>query len=419
MIVCVAKKLFHTEKIEEGAAKHKKGAVNSALQCLVGTAGEHEDLADFYTQPVIDEARKLWLSDYATETFIDACEFGKVDVVRKLLRFVSPNEYNGYGQPVLYLAARWSTKDSSIDVVRMLLAHPDINVNAETRGGGVTALSCVVRDISKSSIETLCALLEHPNIDVNLKCPLLHAARHSASSSSFEVLLLLLEHPNINIHVSLPDGWWALLLMFRFTAHEHLMTLLKHLLTRNDVDWNVVNVDGWGVIAIAARYWPVDAFTFLLQQNLVDYTTQNVRDRCVSYAHAQHFLYYRCLQTLRTTILPVALPRDVLEYIAKQTVFAEQEEECVEYARSFCTIILGVPESEMIDLSLERARGLARDILSVGGIATPGMLVFLERRRHAQRARQTAQLFIHQLTLLGVDVDQDISFSVLLSKLQP
>jgi ankyrin repeat protein len=66
-------------------------------------------------------------------------------------------------------ASRYSNTDSTEETVKMLLEHPNIDVNLQNEDGWAALMFASRYSNTDSTEETVKILLEHPNIDVNLQ----------------------------------------------------------------------------------------------------------------------------------------------------------------------------------------------------------------------------------------------------------
>lgn len=82
---------------------------------------------------------------------------------------------------------------NKIEIVKLLLSHPKINVNSLDELGNTSLYTAC----DKKYIEIIKILLQHPDIDVNLSFPLYQ----SCLKDYIEVVKLLLSHPKIDITI--------------------------------------------------------------------------------------------------------------------------------------------------------------------------------------------------------------------------
>ncbi len=85
-----------------------------------------------------------------------------MDVVRVLLDRpdIDVNSRNNRGMSALYIAA----KKGDLDAVRLLLARPEISVTCREHGSGRTAIHAAI--FKAANMAVISALLEHPKTNV-------------------------------------------------------------------------------------------------------------------------------------------------------------------------------------------------------------------------------------------------------------
>lgn len=122
------------------------------------------------------------------------------------------------------------------EICKLLLGHPDTNINAQSKHG-VVALSCAIHG---NHLPVIKLLLEHPNIDPNLgsnPCtPLILAMKlqHNA------VIELVLSHGDIDPNLIDIEGKTALM----EAACMNYAEMLKFLLTHKDIEVDLKDNDG-------------------------------------------------------------------------------------------------------------------------------------------------------------------------------
>lgn len=137
---------------------------------------------------------------------------------------VGVNARTARGHTLLMVAVTLTAAHGN-DIVDFLLAHPELDVNAQdARGVGATALMIACGDAGFSTrVDTVYRLLEHPNINVNAR-----------------------DH----------DGTTAI--MYPFYTHMEDLTIVLELLRRPDVDINVENETGDTLLSLALAGWSND-----------------------------------------------------------------------------------------------------------------------------------------------------------------
>ncbi|CAN9362528.1 unnamed protein product [Alternaria alternata] len=163
---------------------------------------------------------------------------GDLDVnIKDTSGFDNPNK-----QTPLHLATDRGLKE----IVKLLLSHPDIDVNPRDENGE-TPLHTAAR---KDRIEILVPLLRHPSIDVNSRDAsggtLLHV---SATQGYMERIVLLLARPDVDVNSRDVVGDTPL----HKAARKGHMEILVLLLARADVDSAPINVYHSTPLYLAAK----------------------------------------------------------------------------------------------------------------------------------------------------------------------
>jgi ankyrin repeat protein len=136
----------------------------------------------------------------------------------------------------------WASKEGNEDIVKLLLAQKNIQVNS-TAEQGLTALMMAV---ISGNTAVLKAILEHKDLDANAKCQdteVLEGASTLgliAGKGAEDMARLMLEHPDID--PELPDMWGRTPLA-RAAIQGHV-GMVKLLLERNDVSVNSFDANG-------------------------------------------------------------------------------------------------------------------------------------------------------------------------------
>eukprot|EP00010_Vexillifera_abyssalis_P009168 CAMPEP_0201545946 /NCGR_PEP_ID=MMETSP0173_2-20130828/2353_1 /ASSEMBLY_ACC=CAM_ASM_000268 /TAXON_ID=218659 /ORGANISM="Vexillifera sp., Strain DIVA3 564/2" /LENGTH=181 /DNA_ID=CAMNT_0047954497 /DNA_START=20 /DNA_END=565 /DNA_ORIENTATION=+ len=148
------------------------------------------------------------MSDNIQEKFYNACRYGKLETVKKLIDQVDVNTYDE--NTPLYAAS----KNNQVQVVKLLLKHPEIDVN---KAHGLdeyweTPL-CVAS--SNNHVEVVKMLLKHHKIDVNKGKDRRHSGLWwwtplciASKRNNVEVVKLLLKHRKIDLAMK-EEGWTA------------------------------------------------------------------------------------------------------------------------------------------------------------------------------------------------------------------
>ena len=130
--------------------------------------------------------------------------FDKIDINKCMIYY---DNHHTRTHNILMFACRYSNIISSNKIVKILLEHPNVDVNLQDKEGW-TALMMASNSNINSTRETIKILLEHPNIDINLQNRNGMSALMMASHCSYtyndpteKTLKMLLEHPNINVNL--------------------------------------------------------------------------------------------------------------------------------------------------------------------------------------------------------------------------
>jgi ankyrin repeat protein len=187
--------------------------------------------------------------------------FDKIDI-NKCMNFYF--DVNNFNYTIFMFSCRFSNNFSSNKIIRMLLEHPNINVNLQNRVGW-TALMIASRYSNTDSTEnTVKMLLEHPKIDVNLQnkngwTALMIASRTSNTDSTEKTVKMLLEHPNIDVNLQKKDSWSALMIASRYSNTDSTEKTVKILLEHPNIDVNLRNNNNYSALMIASKYSNTDS----------------------------------------------------------------------------------------------------------------------------------------------------------------
>ena len=156
--------------------------------------------------------------------------FTKEDLLHRLFKrpdFGGPNKLLPGLKTVLHVAA----EKGDCEVIEVLLAYPDIDVNVPERNG----LTPLMTAAKYGKLEALRLLLQRKDIDVNVsdqfdRTPMMAAARNG----KLEVVRMLLQHKDIDVNVPGRSRLTPLM-----TAAKHgKMEAVKLLLQHKDIDVN-------------------------------------------------------------------------------------------------------------------------------------------------------------------------------------
>ena len=160
---------------------------------------------------------------------------------------VNAKDMNDYS-----ILANWVLHNrSNVELVATILQHPDLDVHAK----------CPLQIAARfASIEMISLLLEHPNLDINDSCGLLHSAMKRTDPVAVDLAAWLLQHDTLDINLRREDGTTALMhlsgtdsLVIEIGENEHVkrqqiaarqVDMLKMLLPRPDLEVHAVDSKG-------------------------------------------------------------------------------------------------------------------------------------------------------------------------------
>ena len=153
-----------------------------------------------------------------SKDFITAIKNADIDKVKDFIKKEGVNAHNESGTTPLMIAVWYSYIVRHTNVVRLLLEHPDIDVNAQDSDGDTALLRAALM----GNADAAELLLEHPDIDPNARdaafgaTALMWACLHGR----VEVVKLLLEHPDIDVNIKNHAGATALTISQRRASAE-------------------------------------------------------------------------------------------------------------------------------------------------------------------------------------------------------
>ena len=114
---------------------------------------------------------------------------------------IDNNAQNWDGQTPLYMAVQ----QRRLDIINLITNTEDVNVNLPDVHGKTPLIACA---FLYNILDVLSILLSHDNISVNLKDKSGNTALHSAAlNNNLEVLTFLLERPDNDIDVQNKQVW--------------------------------------------------------------------------------------------------------------------------------------------------------------------------------------------------------------------
>ena len=123
------------------------------------------------------------MNDTTLRDFLSACRLGKQDIVREMLADpnIDVNAHRSGGQ----WALREAVENARVEIVEMLLAHPKIDVNQIDLVWD-SALHRAVVIYGGKGKQILEMLLGHPDIDANIAIPRLFATNGEMTMTPLE-----------------------------------------------------------------------------------------------------------------------------------------------------------------------------------------------------------------------------------------
>jgi ankyrin repeat protein len=295
---------------------------------------------------------------------------------------------------LIIIAAR--TNDTSTEeTLKLLLEHPNIDVNYHIGNPGMTALVlAAIYSNTTSTEKSVKMLLDHPDIDVNLfgyfstqagifgrgkQCALTFAAQYSNFSSSEKTVKMLLEHPKINVNIrspvfiySEPSGETPLMLALKeikYTTPKTIKILLEH----PSIDVKVENNKFETALIIATRYscqeisykYGMETM-FEALKLLLEHPNININQQNTSGETPLHIVSQVCLKTEQTVKLLLEQPqidinlqdkagKTALMYAVPDLIISYRNDETTnKYRKELVISLLSRPE---LDINLQDVEG--------------------------------------------------------------
>jgi hypothetical protein len=143
--------------------------------------------------------------------FLSACRTGKQDIVHNMI--ADPNFDVNVRQPHGSWGLREAVENLNVDIVEMLLAHPQIDVN-QIHLAWDSVLHRAVMIYGGKGRQILEMLLAHPKINVNISTPLIEYTinggvtplMYAYGEGRSYAIERLRAHPNININAKNWEG---------------------------------------------------------------------------------------------------------------------------------------------------------------------------------------------------------------------
>jgi ankyrin repeat protein len=176
---------------------------------------------------------------FTSTPLIAACRRNRVEIIKLLFTkrgSLDPTIVDMAGNDALRSAASYGY----VDIMKLLLDHPDVDPNSSGRGGD-TALIHVSRHGFPDAVKLL---LDQEGIDVNLQNRLGETALCKAAHYSVKCAKLLLERGDINVNIHDRFGWTAL---HHACYSRNPLEIMELLLERDDIDPNPLDRNGHSV----------------------------------------------------------------------------------------------------------------------------------------------------------------------------
>lgn len=205
--------------------------------------------------------------DNALQVIVDEIDSMKpnVNLIKDIL-YNSPIDVNATvdGYSNLLIHALYSEKKA---VARLLLQHPDYDINLQTPKDKYTAL---MHSSKWGLTDIVQKMLQNPQINVNIQDSKNETALHLACyTQKTDVVELLLQHPNIDVNIKNYNNETALY----FACDKGNIDIVELLLENPSIDVNVQSRN-WGFTALheASRKCYPEIVEALLQHPNIDKT---------------------------------------------------------------------------------------------------------------------------------------------------
>lgn len=182
--------------------------------------------------------------DQELTNWFEAAHSGNIRVIKNLLKKIDVNAKDTKYGSVGYTALIHSAAEGHIDIVKLLLQIPGIDVNAQSQ----TEETALIRTIINANTvfnnrEIVKLLLKVPGINVNVhnyyygSTALTCAAKYGLE----EIVLLLLEIPNIKIHAEDSYGKTAYMLATEANYSDVALAIKKKAQQLNNIAFNAID----------------------------------------------------------------------------------------------------------------------------------------------------------------------------------
>lgn len=151
--------------------------------------------------------------------------------------------------PLISAIMKHTNEYNNLDIIRLLLDRPDLDVNKRHAVWEDTALMRAVMK-GHDKMEIIRLLLARPDIDVNIVDSYHSTALMNAIyTGNLEIPRLLLTRPELDVNVSDMHGWTALM---RSVLIKN--DIINDLLNHPNIDMNLVNTNGRTALDLAIDF---------------------------------------------------------------------------------------------------------------------------------------------------------------------
>ena len=165
-------------------------------------------------------------------------------------------------------------------VVKNIINHPTYKINSKTENKRSIILRIILCSYINSFEEIVKIILEHPELDINQQegmfghTPLIIACRHSRTKSSEKTVELLLSHPDIDVNKV--DFYKKSALIYscrnyRSTTENTINLLLKH----PNIDVNIQDCYGTSALSLSIDYLGNGSTSYWIK-TLLNHPTTNL-----------------------------------------------------------------------------------------------------------------------------------------------
>jgi len=211
--------------------------------------------------------------------------------------------------PIHTTSLLYSIHIENHDILELLLAHGDINVNlVDTDNKSPLYNAILTRNLKNIEL-----LLKHYKIDVNQPYGLSEETPlHLAALANFiETVKLLLAHPHIKINMRNKDKKTAIFI----AAEEGHVACVKLLFGTPHIDQNIPDLDGNTPLMIAAKNWHFECVKILLMDDVFTKINMNPETR------GQFITTSLCNSSTQTPIpqLPTLVIKTIFAFFQQKT----------------------------------------------------------------------------------------------------